>query len=227
MMRELSKFVDQTKDMKDTLKHRGMRNNLAELLEAKGIRDVKVLDAIRTVPRHLFLDSGFEDHAYQDKAFPIGADQTISQPYTVAFQTELLQLSPGDKVLEIGTGSGYQTAVLLHLKARVHTIERQQELFKRTKLFFNKMGYRPRKMVFGDGYKGLAEEAPFDSILVTAGAPEVPKALMSQLKVGGRLVIPVGVDEQVMTLFERSSEREFKKQELGAFRFVPLLADKN
>jgi len=227
MMGELSKFVDQTKDMKDTLKHRGMRNNLAELLEAKGIRDKNVLEAIRTIPRHLFLDSGFEDHAYQDKAFPIGAEQTISQPYTVAYQTELLQLQPGDKVLEIGTGSGYQTAVLLHLKTWVYTIERQQELFKGTRLFFNKMGYRPRKMVFGDGYKGMPQEAPFDGIVVTAGAPEVPKALMSQLKVGGRLVIPVGVDEQVMTLFTRTSLKEFKKQELGHFRFVPLLEDKN
>ena len=204
-----------------------MRNKLAELLEAKGITDKKVLNAIKTIPRHLFLDSGFEDHAYQDKAFPIGADQTISQPYTVAFQTELLQVKPNDKVLEIGTGSGYQTAVLLDLKAKVYTIERQQELFKKTRLFFNKMNYRPKTLIFGDGYKGLPEEAPFDSIIVTAGAPEVPKPLMSQLKVGGRLVIPVGVDEQVMTLFVRKSEKEFQKQELGAFRFVPLLEDKN
>ena len=204
-----------------------MRNKLAELLEAKGITDKKVLNAIKTIPRHLFLDSGFEDHAYQDKAFPIGADQTISQPYTVAFQTELLQVKPNDKVLEIGTGSGYQTAVLLDLKAKVYTIERQQELFKKTRLFFNKMNYRPKTLIFGDGYKGLPEEAPFDSIIVTAGAPEVPKPLMSQLKVGGRLVISVGVDEQVMTLFVRKSEKEFQKQELGAFRFVPLLEDKN
>ncbi len=213
--------------MKDTLKHRGMRNKLAEIVEAKGITDKKVLEAIKTIPRHLFLDSGFEDHAYQDKAFPIGADQTISQPYTVAFQTELLKVKPNDKILEIGTGSGYQTAVLLHLKAKVYTIERQQELFKKTRLFFTKMGYRPKKMIFGDGYKGLPEDAPFDGIIVTAGAPEVPRALMSQLKVGGRLVIPVGENEQVMTLFLRKSEKEFEKQELGAFRFVPLLEDKN
>ena len=213
--------------MKDTLKHRGMRNKLAEIVEAKGITDKKVLEAIKTIPRHLFLDSGFEDHAYQDKAFPIGADQTISQPYTVAFQTELLKVKPNDKILEIGTGSGYQTAVLLHLKAKVYTIERQQELFKKTRLFFTKMGCRPKKMIFGDGYKGLPEDAPFDGIIVTAGAPEVPRALMSQLKVGGRLVIPVGENEQVMTLFLRKSEKEFEKQELGAFRFVPLLEDKN
>jgi protein-L-isoaspartate(D-aspartate) O-methyltransferase len=213
--------------MKDTLKHRGMRKNLADVVAAKGITDKKVLEAIKTVPRHLFLDSGFEDHAYQDKAFPIGADQTISQPYTVAFQTELLEVKPNDKILEIGTGSGYQTAVLLHLRAKVYTIERQLELFKTTKLFFNKMHYRPKKMIFGDGYKGLPEEAPYDGIIVTAGAPEVPKPLLSQLKVGGRLVIPVGVDEQIMTLFVRKSEKEFEKKEFGSFRFVPLLEDKN
>ena len=213
--------------MKDTLKHRGMRKNLAEIVAAKGVTDKKVLEAIKTIPRHLFLDSGFEDHAYQDKAFPIGADQTISQPYTVAFQTELLEVRPNAKILEIGTGSGYQTAVLLHLKAKVYTIERQLELFKTTRLFFNKMHYRPKKMIFGDGYKGLPEEAPFDGIIVTAGAPEVPRALLSQLKVGGRLVIPVGTDEQIMTLFVRKSEKEFEKKEFGSFRFVPLLEDKN
>ncbi|MEM9649906.1 MAG: protein-L-isoaspartate(D-aspartate) O-methyltransferase [Bacteroidota bacterium] len=213
--------------MKDTLKHKGMRNQLAQILEGKGISDAKVLGAIKTIPRHLFLDSGFEDHAYQDKAFPIGAEQTISQPYTVAFQTELLQIKPNDSILEIGTGSGYQTAVLLHLRAKVYTIERQQELFKKTQLFFRKMHYRPKKVIFGDGYKGLPEEAPFDGIIVTAGAPMVPKPLLSQLKVGGRLVIPVGTEEQTMTLFTRKSEKEFEKQELGAFRFVPLLENKN
>ena len=204
-----------------------MRNKLAEVLKAKGIVDPKVLDAIRTIPRHLFMESSFEGHAYQDKAFPIAADQTISQPYTVAFQSELLQIKPGHLVLEIGTGSGYQTAILLHLKAKVYTIERQLELFKKTNLFFKKMGYRPKKVIFGDGYKGLPETAPFDSIIVTAGAPEVPRALLSQLKVGGRLVIPVGLDEQVMTLFIRKTEKEFEKKELGIFRFVPLLENKN
>jgi protein-L-isoaspartate(D-aspartate) O-methyltransferase len=204
-----------------------MRNKLADVLIAKGIVDTSVLDAIRNVPRHLFMDSSFEGHAYQDKAFPIAADQTISQPYTVAFQTELLEIEPGHKVLEIGTGSGYQTAILLQLKAKVYTIERQLELFKKTNLFFKKMGYRPKKVIFGDGYKGLPELAPFDSIIVTAGAPEVPKALMSQLKVGGRLVIPVGTKEQTMTMFIRKSKKEFEKKELGAFRFVPLLEDKN
>lgn len=200
---------------------------MADILMEKGILDNSVLDAIRAVPRHLFLDSSFEDHAYQDKAFPIGADQTISQPYTVAFQSELLQVKPDHKILEIGTGSGYQTAVLLKLKAKVYTIERQLELFKKTNLFFKKMGYRPKKVIFGDGYKGLPEEAPFDSIIVTAGAPFVPNPLLAQLKVGGRLVIPVGTDEQVMTLYVRKSAKEFEKKELGSFRFVPLLEDKN
>lgn len=200
---------------------------MAEILSDKGIGDKQVLDAIRAVPRHLFLDSGFEAHAYQDKAFPIGADQTISQPYTVAFQTELLEVKPGSKILEIGTGSGYQTAILLHLRAKVFTIERQLELFKKTSIFFEKIGYRPKKAIFGDGYKGLSEEAPFDGIIVTAGAPEVPKPLMAQLKIGGRLVIPVGTDEQIMTLYVRKSAKEFEKKEFGSFRFVPLLEDKN
>ncbi|MGB5822296.1 MAG: protein-L-isoaspartate(D-aspartate) O-methyltransferase [Saonia sp.] len=213
--------------MKDTLKHRGMRNKLADTLAIKGIADKKVLDAIRSIPRHLFLDSSFEDHAYQDKAFPIGAEQTISQPYTVAFQTELLGIKSNHKILEIGTGSGYQTAILFYLRAKVYTIERQLELFKKTKIFFGKMGYRPKKIIFGDGYKGLPEEAPFDGIIVTAGAPQVPKPLMSQLKIGGKLVIPVGTDEQIMTLYIRKSDKEFEKKEFGSFRFVPLLEDKN
>ena len=204
-----------------------MRNKLADVLISKGITDKKILAAIRKIPRHFFMDSSFEGHAYQDKAFPIAADQTISQPYTVAFQTELLEIKPAHKVLEIGTGSGYQTAVLLQLAGKVYTIERQLELFKKTNIFFKKMGYMPKKTIFGDGYKGLPQEAPFDAIIVTAGAPEVPKALMSQLKVGGRLVIPVGDDEQIMTLFVRKSEKEFEKKEFGSFRFVPLLEDKN
>ena len=213
--------------MKDTLKHRGKRNQLADLIASKGIKNPEVLAAIRAVPRHLFMDSGFEDHAYQDKAFPIASGQTISQPYTVAYQTELLEIKPGDKILEIGTGSGYQTAVLLQLKAKVYTIERQLNLFKKTKLFFDKMGYRPKRFIFGDGYKGMPEDAPFEGILVTAGAPRIPKALLSQLKIGGRLVIPVGEDLQTMMLITRSSEKEFERRECGSFRFVPLLEDKN
>ena len=173
------------------------------------------------------MDSGFEDYAYVDKAFPIAADQTISQPYTVAFQTELLEVKKGDKILEIGTGSGYQAAVLLELGATVYSVERQKELFKKAKLFLPKLGYRPKRLVFGDGYKGLPEDAPFDGIIVTAGAPYVPKPLLAQLKTGGRMVIPVGKKTQTMTLFVRTSEKEFEKKEYGTFRFVPLLEDKN
>ncbi len=213
--------------MKDTFKHRGMRNKLVDTIASKGITDKKVIEAIRAVPRHMFMDSSFEGHAYQDKAFPIAAGQTISQPYTVAFQTALLEAKAGDKILEIGTGSGYQTAVLLFLKFKVYTIERQLELFKKNLVVFQKMGYRPKKAIFGDGYKGLPEDAPFDGILVTAGAPTIPKALLSQLKIGGRLVIPVGDENQIMTLVTRKSEKEFEKEEFGAFRFVPLLEDKN
>lgn len=213
--------------MKDTFKHKGLRQQLVNVLKNKGISEEAVLNAIGNVPRHLFMDSGFLDHAYQDKAFPIAADQTISQPYTVAFQTELLQVKKEDKVLEIGTGSGYQTAVLCELGAKVYSIERQQELFKKTSKFLPKLGYRAKKLVFGDGYKGLKEDAPFDSIIVTAGAPFVPKPLLSQLKVGGRLVIPVGEDVQIMTLFIRKDNKEFEQHEFGEFRFVPLLEDKN
>lgn len=213
--------------LNDTLRHQGKRQQLANIVRDKGIRDEKVLAAIKKIPRHLFMDSSFEDHAYQDKAFPIAADQTISQPYTVAYQTELLQVSRGDKVLEIGTGSGYQTAVLCELGAKVYSIERQQELFRKTKMFLSKIGYRPKYLAFGDGYKGLPEYAPFDRIIVTAGAPYVPKPLLSQLQVGGRMVIPVGKEVQVMTLFERKSENEFSRTEFGDFRFVPLLEDKN
>lgn len=213
--------------MKDTTKHNGLRNQLVKIIAEKGITDKNVLAALGNVPRHLFLDSSFADFAYQDKAFPIGADQTISQPYTVAFQTELLQIKEHHQILEIGTGSGYQTAVLLEMGAKVYTIERQQELFKKTKLFLPKLGYKPKKVIFGDGYKGLPEDAPFDGIIVTAGAPFVPKALLSQLKVGGRLVIPIGDEEQIMTLFIRTSEKDFEKHELGKFKFVPMLTKRN
>lgn len=213
--------------MKDTFKHKGLRQQLVETIKAKGIKDENVLAAIGRIPRHLFMDSGFLDHAYQDKAFPIAADQTISQPYTVAFQSELLQVKPGDKILEIGTGSGYQTAVLLELGASVFSIERQRELYKKTSNFLPNLGYRPKKLIFGDGYKGLKEEAPFNGIIVTAGAPFVPKPLLSQLAIDGRLVIPVGDEVQIMTLFIRKGIKEFEKHEFGEFRFVPLLEDKN
>jgi protein-L-isoaspartate(D-aspartate) O-methyltransferase len=213
--------------LKDTFKHKGMRQQLVEVVKNKGITDENVLRALGKVPRHLFMDSGFLDHAYQDKAFPIAADQTISQPYTVAFQTELLQVKKGDKILEIGTGCGYQAAILIEIGAKVYSIERQLELFKITSKFLPQLGYRAKKLIFGDGYKGLKEEAPFDGIIVTAGAPFVPKPLLSQLKIGGRLVIPVGEVIQIMTLFIRKGPKDFEKHEFGEFRFVPLLEDKN
>jgi protein-L-isoaspartate(D-aspartate) O-methyltransferase len=213
--------------IRDTNKHKGLRNQLVEQIKRKGIKDDKVLKAILKIPRHLFMDSGFIDFAYQDKPFPIGADQTISQPYTVAFQTELLELNPGEKVLEIGTGSGYQTAVLIELRTEVYSIERQKELYTKAKKFLPEVGYVPKKLVFGDGYLGLPEFAPFDKILVTAGAPFIPKALLSQLKIGGKLVIPVGKGIQVMTVIERKGQNKFEKHEYGDFRFVPLLKDSN
>ncbi|PHX61614.1 MAG: protein-L-isoaspartate O-methyltransferase [Flavobacteriales bacterium] len=215
--------------MKDTNKHQGLRNLLVKQLKEKGITDKNVLDAIAKIPRHLFIDSSFENFAYQDKAFPIGADQTISQPYTVAFQTELLNVEKEHKILEIGTGSGYQTAVLCLLGAKVYSVERQNELFKKTKNLLSKLTINviPKLLSFGDGYKGLPDYAPFDSIIVTAGAPVIPQALMSQLKIGGRLVIPVGKKEQIMTLLVRKNETQFEKTEFGDFKFVPLLENKN
>ncbi|NGY37094.1 protein-L-isoaspartate(D-aspartate) O-methyltransferase [Flavobacterium sp. XN-5] len=213
--------------MKDTAKHQGLRNQLVSVLRGKGITDVNVLDAIKKIPRHLFLNSSFEDYAYQDKAFPIGAGQTISQPYTVAFQSQLLEIKKEHKVLEIGTGSGYQTAVLCLMGAKVFSVERQNELFKQTSTLLPKLGIRPKHLSFGDGYKGLPGYAPFDSIIVTAGAPFIPQPLMAQLKVGGRLVIPLGDTVQIMTLLIRVNETQFEKHELGEFKFVPLLEDKN
>lgn len=211
--------------MNDTSKHKGLRNQLVTTIRNKGISDERVLAAIAKIPRHLFMDSGFIDFAYQDKPFPIGAGQTISQPYTVAFQTELLDIQPGTKVLEIGTGSGYQTAVLIELKAEVYSIERQKELYEKTRKFLPRVGYVAKKLKFGDGYLGWEEYAPFDRVLVTAGAPYVPKPLLEQLKVGGKLVIPVGDDVQTMTLFIRTGEKEFEKHEYGEFRFVPMLKE--
>ena len=224
-----SKFTQNNspKKLRDTSKHQGLRNQLVTILQQKGIGNKNVLEAIKKIPRHLFLNSSFEDFAYQDKAFPIDAGQTISQPYTVAFQTELLEVKKGDKILEIGTGSGYQTAVLFTLGAVVYSVERQNELFKKTSLLLPKLGIRAKHLSFGDGYKGLPNHAPFDGIIVTAGAPEIPKALMSQLKIGGKLVIPVGDKVQIMTLIIRKNEAQFEKYEFGDFRFVPLLENKN
>tara|TARA_B110000014_G_scaffold2870_1_gene2209 strand:+ start:1487 stop:2128 length:642 start_codon:yes stop_codon:yes gene_type:complete len=212
--------------LNDSFKHKGLRKKLIQTIKSKGINNTNVLSAIGKVPRHLFMDSGFIDHAYQDKAFPIGADQTISQPFTVAFQTQLLEVNKGDKVLEVGTGSGYQAAVLCELGANVYSIERQGELYKKAVNFLPSINYYPKKIIYGDGYKGLEEEAPFDSIIVTAGAPFVPKTLLNQLKIGGRLVIPVGENIQVMTLYIRVSEKKFNMNEYGEFQFVPLLKEK-
>lgn len=211
----------------DSFKHKGLRQKLVDVLISKGITNKDVLNAISKVPRHLFMDSSFLDHAYQDKAFPIAANQTISQPYTVAFQTELLEVNENDKVLEIGTGSGYQTAILCLLGAEVYSVERQLELFKKSSLFLPKIGFVVKRLVFGDGYKGLKQDAPFDRILVTAGAPKVPKDLLSQLVIGGRLVIPIGDEEQIMTLFIRTGPKTFEKYEHGKFKFVPMLENKS
>lgn len=212
--------------MKDTLRHQGLRNQLVNLLKDKGITDEKVLNAISRVPRHIFLDSSFEQHAYQDKAFPIAAGQTISQPYTVAFQSQALEIQGGEKVLEIGTGSGYQASVLCEMGVKVYSIERQKELFNFSNGILKKLGYSLVQK-FGDGYQGLPTFAPFDRIIVTAGAPEIPKKLLSQLKVGGVMIIPVGVEDQEMIRVIRVSESKFSKKNMGAFKFVPMLENKN
>ena len=211
----------------DSYKHKGLRKILVKTLREKGIQSEEVLAAIDRVPRHFFMEEAFLKFAYEDNAFPIAAGQTISQPYTVAYQTQLLDVQKDDKILEIGTGSGYQSCVLLELGARVFTIERQKELYDKTKAFLPTIGYFP-KMFYGDGYKGLPTYAPFDKILVTAGAPFIPDELIKQLKVGGILVIPVGAGKiQVMTTVIKKSETEIEKIELDRFSFVPLLGDKN
>lgn len=208
--------------MEDSYKHKGLRNKLLNTVRSKGIRDENVLEAIRAVPRHFFFDNAFLEHAYQDKAFPIGEGQTISQPYTVAFQSEQLEVERGHKVLEIGTGSGYQACVLLEMGAEVYTIEYNKVLYERTKEFLPQMGYRP-KFFHGDGSKGLPRFAPYDRILVTAGAPGVPKELVKQLRIGGILIIPVGdMDTQKMIKIIKVSESEVEEKSLNFFSFVPL-----
>ncbi|MEZ5196229.1 MAG: protein-L-isoaspartate(D-aspartate) O-methyltransferase [Bacteroidales bacterium] len=212
--------------MEDTYRHKGLRKKLMELIRDKGITDENVLQAIDRVPRHLFLNSSFLEFAYEDKPFPIGSGQTISQPYTVAFQTELLEIKKGEKVLEIGTGSGYQSCVLMEMGAKVYTIERQKNLYLKTKILLSSLGYKPRLISYGDGYKGLPKYAPFDKAIVTAGAPYIPDALVDQLKPGGILVIPVGEDIQVMKRIIKTDEFNYIEEEHGTFRFVPLLTDK-
>lgn len=209
----------------DNYRERGARKQLVALLKQRGIADSRVLEAIGKVPRHYFFDETFWNQAYKDIAFPIGDGQTISQPYTVAYQTELLHITPGDKVLEIGTGSGYQTCILLELGAEVYTIERQRSLYDRTIQVLPYMGYQPH-FFFGDGSRGIPDHAPYDKILVTAGAPFVPDVMLKQLKIGGVLVIPVGSEkEQKMVTIIRVSEHDYERFELDTFRFVPLVGD--
>ncbi len=210
-------------NMEDTFRHKGLRRKLVETVRSKGITDENVLNAINTVPRHLFMDSSFINFSYQDQAFPIGAGQTISQPYTVAFQTQLLEIKPNDKILEIGTGSGYQTAILLELGARVYTIERQRELFLKAQDLLGQLGYKPH-FFFGDGMEGKPAYGPYDKILITAAADEIPEKLLQQLRIGGIVVVPVGGRfSQSMIKIVKESDTEYKKTSHGAFVFVPLL----
>jgi protein-L-isoaspartate(D-aspartate) O-methyltransferase len=209
----------------DNYRQRGLRNQLVKKLREKGIKDVSVLAAIGRVPRHVFFDDALLSHAYEDKAFPIGEGQTISQPYTVAFQTEKLQVKPGDRILEVGTGSGYQAAILLELGAIVYTIEYNKKLFERTREFLPTMGYRPY-FLLGDGSKGYAPKAPYDKIIVTAGAPVIPDALVAQLKDPGKLIVPVGnLEKQCMYLITKNNG-SVTTEEFDQFAFVPLLGEK-
>jgi len=209
--------------LNDSYLHKGLRKKLVKALRQKGIQDPRILDAFMQIPRHYFLDDAFAEQAYVDKAFPIGCQQTISQPYTVAMQTHLLEVKAGDKILEIGTGSGYQAAVLHFLGARVYSIERQKQLFEKTTALLEKIGFGGVRTFYADGMKGLKNRAPFDKIIVTAGATEIPDALMHQLKIGGIMVIPVGDDIQDMIKIKRISDDDFQKVNHGSYRFVPLL----
>ena len=210
-------------NLEDSYKAKGLRRQLIKEIKGKGIKSTTVLSAIGKMPRHVFFDSVFLEHAYEDKAFPIGEKQTISQPYTVAFQTELLNVSKGDKILEIGTGSGYQAAILLELGAEVFTIEYNQKLFQKTMDFLPKLGYKPH-FFQGDGSLGLPKHAPYDSIVVTAGAPNIPETLIKQLKIGGVLVIPVGGQkQQKMIALKKLSKNKASIKEFSRFSFVPLL----
>ncbi len=210
----------------DNYRHKGLRKKLIDQLREKGIRDEKVLDAMVSVPRHLFFDSAFMERAYEDKAFPIAAGQTISQPYTVAYQTELLKIKTRDKVLEIGTGSGYQSAVLYKMGAKVYSIERQRELYKSATALLHELGYTGIQTFYGDGFEGLPTFAPFDKIIITAGASEIPEKLLQQLKPGGIMVIPYGASSQKMMRITRKDEKHFDSEEFGDFTFVPLLHGK-
>lgn len=216
------RFLHRNRMLEDNYKHRGLRNKLVKILEKKGISDPNVLKAIGKMPRHVFFETALLEHAYQDKAFPIGEGQTISQPYTVAFQTEKLEIKPGDKVLEIGTGSGYQAAILLELGAKVYTIEYNKKLYERAKVFLPKLGYTPY-FYHGDGSKGIPAKAPYNKIIVTAGAPVVPKSLTDQLADNGILIIPVGNRNKQAMLRITKKKDELITEELDNFAFVPLL----
>jgi len=209
-------------EMMDSFRHKGMRQRLVQELIGKGIKDKNVLEAIGKVPRHLFLDSSFVSFAYQDKAFPIAAGQTISQPYTVALQSQLLNIKQGDVTLEVGTGSGYQAAVLVQMGVKLFSIERQKELFVRSNNLLKQIGYKGR-FFLGDGYEGLPSFAPFDKIIVTAGAPFIPEKLLLQMKIGGIMVIPVGDKEQTMMRIKRLTEDDFEQEQVGQCAFVPML----
>ncbi len=213
--------------LEDSYRAKGLRSKLVQEITKKGITDQKVLDAIGKIPRHYFLDSSFLEFAYADKPFPIGEGQTISQPYTVAFQTQLLEVTSGDKVLEIGTGSGYQAIVLMEMGAKVYSIERVKSLYEKTKDFLPLLGYKP-KLYYGDGYKGLPHLAPFDRIIVTAAAPIIPHNLLAQLAPNGIMVIPVGDSNgvQIMKTIRKDSDGVFTEKNHGQFRFVPMLEDK-
>jgi protein-L-isoaspartate(D-aspartate) O-methyltransferase len=210
--------------IEDNYRQRGLRNKLVEKLRQKGIKDERVLAAVQKVPRHVFFDDALLVHAYEDKAFPIGEGQTISQPFTVAFQTEKLEIKPGDKVLEIGTGSGYQACILMELGVKLYTIEYNRKLFERTRDFLPTLGYQPF-FIHGDGSKGLPTKAPFDKILVTAGAPIVPQALIDQLNENGILVIPVGDREKQKMVKITKRKNKTEKEEYDYFAFVPLLGE--
>lgn len=213
-------------NLKDTYKHKGRRKQLVELLISKGIKDPLVLNALLAVPRHLYFSKEFEEFAYEDKAFPIGEGQTISQPYTVAYQSEKLQVKPGMKVLEIGTGSGYQASILSAIGAIVYSVERQRPLLLQASKLLQELGFKNIHLYYSDGTSGLNSEAPFDRIIVTAGAPAIPPTLINQLKVGGKMVIPVGDrNSQKMLLVEKISENQNQIIELDEFKFVPLLGE--
>ena len=212
--------------MVDTYRHKGMRKRLVDSIRNKGISNENILSAMNRVPRHLFLDSSFLEFAYDDKPFPIGSGQTISQPYTVAFQTEILDVRKGQKVLEIGSGSGYQACVLEEIGAKVFSIERQKKIYNKTKEFISELGYKVR-FFYGDGNKGVPSFAPYDRILITAAAPEISKELIKQLKPGGILVVPLGKTEiQTMIKITKLENGDLKEEEFGVFRFVPLLKNK-